>query len=98
MRLGGKMHHGIYASLCKQLCYQSGIANIPLDETVMRIPFKQSQVFKISGISQTIKIVNRTLRIVGDERMNEIGTDKTGSSGNKKRGGGKCHGKVLSGE
>jgi hypothetical protein len=85
------MHHSVNLVVSQQLCHESGVTDIALDKAVARIPLKRGQVFQIAGVGKAIKVENRAVRIVGHERMNKIGADKTGPAGNEDRLGSKWH-------
>lgn len=91
MGLGGKMHHGIDTVFGQDACHQGCIADIPLDETVTGVIFDRRQIFEIAGIGQAIQIYDVAGGVIGDKRVDEVGTDEACAAGYQNGCGRKCH-------
>ena len=85
MGFSGKVNNRINILLSQQTGHQGGIANVTLYKFVPRVMLYSFKITQVTGIGQRIQVGNATSGIVGDKGVNEVGSDKTGSTGNKKR-------------
>ena len=81
VRLGGKVYYSV--AIGNQLIDQLAIANIALDEFVVRTGLDLFEIFQVTGISQRIKIDNLVIRMVFQPITDEIRTDESGAAGNE---------------
>jgi hypothetical protein len=85
MGFGGKVDNRIHLFPSQNFCDQGGITDVTLYKPVLSITGYGCKIIQIAGICQQVKVRNPAARVVGDERMNKIGADKTSSSGNQYR-------------
>lgn len=56
MGFGGEVNHGAWAMVGKQLGQQCCIANIALDEAMLRVAFQRLQVGQVACVGQGVEV------------------------------------------
>ncbi len=56
MALGGEVDDGAGAMLFEQARYESGVADVALDEGVAGVVFDGGKVFGVSGVGQLVEV------------------------------------------
>ena len=70
-------------TLIDQLPHQLGVADVALDERVMVVVLKVSQILRVARVGQAIKIRNLPVGPVVAHKMNEVGPDESAAASNK---------------
>ena len=83
MALGGKVDDVIEIVLCEQALDQLLVADIALHEHMAGVALHILQVFQIARVGQLIQIDQQDLRVFFEHIVHKVGTDKTGTAGDK---------------
>ena len=90
MALGCEIDHCPWPVLRQQSGKQGGVADVALDEDMVRIPLQGRQVVHIAGVGELVQVDNGFVGC-GEPVQYEVAADKASSASHKKG-----HGVVLS--
>ena len=77
------MHHGVDFLFFEQFWDQRAVANVTVDEAVVRAFLDAGQVFRIAGIGERVQIDDAIFRMMLAPVMNEVGADEAGAAGDE---------------
>ena len=83
MALGGEVDDIVEIVLCKQALDQLLVADVALHKDVAGVALNVLQVLKVAGIGQLVEVDQQNFRVLLEHIMHEVGTDKTGTAGDK---------------
>ena len=83
MALGGEVDDIVEIVLCEQALDQLLVADVALHKDVAGVALNVLQVLKIAGIGQLVEVDQQNFRVLLEHIMHEVGTDKTGTAGDK---------------
>src|SRR5205807_4688732 len=83
VRLGGEVHDGVEALIAQQGFDELRIANVAVDETQIGVILHGIQIGEVAGIGERIEHDQPLARVFLEPVMNEIGTDKSGATGDE---------------
>jgi hypothetical protein len=81
MGFGRKVDHPGNGIAGKEALDQLPVGHVPVDKSIMGIALKTDEVLGITGVSQEVQVENVPVRLLLPQIVEEIGTDKSGSSG-----------------
>ena len=80
---GGQMNDPVDVVLPHEFEHAVEVANVGLDESVVRFVFHILQIGQITGIRELVEIDNAVVGIFVDKQTNHMRTDKPGTAGNE---------------
>jgi hypothetical protein len=83
MRLRGKVHDGVDRLLTQQLLNQGRIADIAMNEAVLRSGFGGLQMSPTTGAYQGIEHQQPVARVLRQPEMHEVRADEAGTAGDE---------------
>lgn len=82
MAFSGKIDHRPWPMLGQQLPHQIDVTNVTLHQLVSGIALQTGQCFRVACVSEFVEVDNR-LWALGEPVQHKIGTDESGTAGNK---------------
>ena len=83
MAFGSEVKDAVDGEFLEHLGHRFGIANIGLDEHVVRRVLDVAQVLQVTRVGQRIEVDDAVLRILGDEAAPDMAADESGTAGDE---------------